>query len=179
MEENNLLDDNLDSIKSVSKSLINARKITLKEKNLIGDEKLSELDYVIESLKVSLKSADKILVSETHKSTISTSLTQIDSYLQNFIGNPVAYLSHLDSAISQANNIKNVFPYLVSKVDETGVENVRKVIYGIRQSASNQLRSLSEDFEKRTGEILDQVESLKVVSVETNETIKIEVTQLG
>lgn len=78
----------------------------------------------------------------------------------------------MDSAISQANNIKNIFPYLVSKVDETGIENVRKVVHSIRQSASNQMRGLSEEFEKRTNEILEQVESLKQVSIETNDTIK-------
>ncbi|MEO6588682.1 MAG: hypothetical protein ABIP06_05085 [Pyrinomonadaceae bacterium] len=83
MEQTNLYDENSQTIEKIQATLIKARKILLKDKNFSYGEKLSEIEIVIDSLSISLKSADPILVNSSHKSAISSSLTQIDSWLQN------------------------------------------------------------------------------------------------
>ncbi|MEO6588679.1 MAG: hypothetical protein ABIP06_05070 [Pyrinomonadaceae bacterium] len=59
-----------------------------------------------------------------------------------------------------------------SKIDETGIENVRKVISATRQSASLNLKNLSTEFEERIDEITKQVDELKKSSNDTSSTIE-------
>lgn len=172
MEHANLYEDNAVTINDIRLLLEKSKKHVLKSKNFSYHDKLSDIEIVLDSVAISLKTADPILINSSHKSAVTSNLSQISSFLQNFVNNPDDNISHIDSAYSQAEAIKNELPFLISKVDETGIENIREIVSATRQSASVNLKNLSTEFEERIDEITKQVEELKRLSTDTNTTIE-------
>lgn len=152
METESLYTQNAASLNDISKLLKEIQAFTLEEGQ---SEKLVEMEFVVDAFATLAKAADSLLISSSHRDTISTTLGTIESDLSTCSADNEAYVAELDSAYSEIQSLKNLFPYLIPKPNESGVGNLRELVVKARRSASQHLRAQSVEFEKTIVEIRD------------------------
>jgi len=151
MEIDSIYSQNAASLDAIVNLLKTVQTFTLEEGQ---SEKLSEIEFVIDAFIVLSKTADPLLISVSHRDTISTTLGTIESDLIACTNDNEAYVAELDSAFSEIQSLKNLFPYLVPKPNEDGVDNLRELVVRARQSATQHLRIQSAEFKKTIDEIV-------------------------
>ena len=117
-------------------------------------EELQKIIIVMESLKSFLQTADPILFGENNKSNLQSYLNSIESNLQTYNSSPASYPAILDTIYSNyLEPTLNIFSYLVPKPTPNGLDYLSGAIVSARRSASQQLRHLNSDFEKKLSDL--------------------------
>lgn len=153
MEQSSLFDTYSDGIVRISKLLKKAMKIASKENDIEAIEKISLIESTMDAFAELLKSADPLLISSTYETSLTDTLNQIEAYLENYVEDSETYNSNLDTTLSQVDSIKNLFPYLIPKPSNIGIEYLRETVVNSRRSASQHLNNMSADFEEKIAEI--------------------------
>jgi|CXWL01.1.fsa_nt_gi hypothetical protein len=148
MESESLYTKNAAVIKEIPSLAKQVQGLAEQAANEEDAPKAERIGLTIAEVAVLLKTADPLLVSETHRNNIGVYLSNIKISLSACITDSPAFATHFESANTNAENLRKSLPFLLSQPSEIGIEELRKKVITARQSASQQIRAFSSEAAK-------------------------------